>query len=295
MLLLLIQLSTSGNATLRSQTTYDDLVSLQGNTVNTLVSKGHEELGSVLAKLVPGANEYLSELVSMEAPTPQLFILSCNDWGKYTNPQIIYGMPHYGAAKLVVAAEDNDFWRANMPPIQVLTAEQQDVFRKVYTNEAGELSVKPFFDLLAIHELGHGWTGNHKIKRQRFWLEEVFCNLLLHTYIAEKQPDLLPALEVLPMLQVSGNNDRFQYTTLKQFEEGYWIIGRDAPINYGWYQFRFHYAAKQVYDNAGPDALKNLWLFLAGQTEMLDEETLVNALQNKVHPALANVYRKWNR
>lgn len=220
-------------------------------------------------------------------------MLSTEDWGKFTNPQIIYGMPHYGGNTLVVAAEDNDFWRANMPPLHALTPEQQEVFRQVYTNEAGELSVRPFFDVLAIHELGHGWTGNHKIKRQRFWLEEVFCNVFLHTYIAEKRPELLPALEVLPMLQVAGNRDQFKYTTLTQFEEGYWIIGRDAPVNYGWYQFRFHNAAKQVYDQAGPGALKNLWNFKAGLSEVVDEDTLINGLQSKVHPAMANVSLNW--
>jgi hypothetical protein len=105
---------------------------------------------------------------------------------------------------------------------------------------------------------------------------------------------LLPALEVLPMLQVSATRDRFQYTTLSQFEEGYWIIGREAPVNYGWYQFRFHYAAKQVYDLAGPKALKNLWNFMADQTDILDHEAFLAGLHDKVHPAMADVYRRWD-
>jgi hypothetical protein len=246
---------------------------------------------------VEEANLYFSDLVGKPAPKTTLLILSQEDWGKFTNPQIIYGMPHYGGTDgttLIVAAEDNFFWRANMPPLDQLSAEQQQMFREVYTNEAGELSVQPFFNLLALHELGHGWTGYHKIKRQRFWLEEVFVNVFLHTFIAEKRPELLPALELLPMLQATGNRDSFKYTTLTQFEEGYWIIGREAPVNYGWYQFRFHYAAKQVYDHAGPEALKNIWNFLAGQTDILDQETLLNGLHTKVHPSMADVYRKWD-
>jgi hypothetical protein len=274
---------------------FDGLVKLEGFSLAVYVSKGHEALGKQIASLVDGANQYMSELVDKPAPEVTLLVLSTEDWGKFTNPQIIYGMPHYGgnANTLVVAAEDNFFWRANMPPLHALTPEQQEVFRQVYTNEAGELSVRPFFDVLAIHELGHGWTGNHKIKRQRFWLEEVFCNVFLHTYIAEKRPELLPALEVLPMLQVAGNRDQFKYTTLTQFEEGYWIIGREAPVNYGWYQFRFHNAAKQVYDQAGPAALKNLWNFKAGLSEVVDEDKLIYGLQNKVHPAMANVSLNW--
>ncbi len=278
-----------------SQTSYESLTRIQGTSETVYTSKGQEELGVNLVRLVEGANNFMSALVGIPAPKTTVLILSQEDWGKFTNPQIIYGMPHYtpGGATLIVAAEDNDFWRANMPPLDQLPDHLQQMFRNVYTKENGEISVRPFFDLLALHELGHGWTGYHQIKRQRFWLEEVFCNMYLHTYIAEQRPELLPALEVLPMLQATANPDRFQYTTLTQFEEGYWIIGRDAPVNYGWYQFRFHYAAKQVYDHAGSQVLKNLWNFMAGHTEILDQEALLTGLHSKVHPAMADVYRRW--
>jgi hypothetical protein len=280
-----------------SQISYADLIRIDVVSETVYASKGHEELGIYLANLVAGANNYMSALVGMPAPKTTILILSQEDWGKFTNPGIIYGMPHYGGADgttLVVAAEDNAFWRANMPPLDQLPPHLQQMFRNVYTNEDGELSSRPFFDLLVLHELGHGWTGYHRIKRQRFWLEEVFVNVFLHTYIAEEQSHLLPGLEVLPMLSAVGNRDRFHYTTLSQFEEGYWIIGREAPVNYGWYQFRFHFSAKQVYDQAGAIALKNLWDFMAGHTDILDQEALLNGLYTKVHPAMADVYRKWD-
>jgi hypothetical protein len=293
-LLIVLQFLPFSISVVSAQESFEGLNRLEGFAEIVYVSKGHEKLGKHLAGLIEGANRYMSDLVGKPAPETTLLILSKEDWGKFTNPQIIYGMPHYGGNTLVVAAEDNDFWRANMPPLHALTPEQQEVFRQEYTNEAGELSVRPFFDVLAIHELGHGWTGHHKIKRQRFWLEEIFCNMFLHTFIAEKHPELLPALEVLPMLQATGKRDQFKYTTLNQFEEGYWIIGREAPVNYGWYQFRFHYAAKQVYDQAGPAALKNLWNFMEGQTDILDHEALLNGLHNNVDPAMADVYRRWD-
>lgn len=279
-----------------AQPTYDALSRVATASAEVYASKGHEALGEHLGRLVDGANAFMESLTGYTAPAPALLVLSQADWGTYTNSQLIYGMPHYtpGGNTLIVAAEDNDFWRANMPPLDQLPAHLQQMFRNVYTNDAGELSVRPFFDLLALHELGHGWTGHHQIRRQRFWLEEVFVNIFLHTYIAEEQSQLLPGLEVLPMLNAMGGSDRFQYTTLDQFEEGYWIIGRDAPVNYGWYQFRFHFAAKQVYDQAGPEALKNLWAFLAGQTEALDDEALLNGLHEQVHPAMADVLLNWD-
>ena len=284
------------HAVVYSQGSYTTLSRIEGVSAEVYASKGHEALGKHLGAMVDGANAFMESLTGYTAPAPALLVLSQADWGTYTNPQIIYGMPHYipGGNTLIVAAEDNDFWRANMPPLDQLPPHLQQMFRNVYTNENGELSVRPFFDLLVLHELGHGWTGHHQIKRQRFWLEEVFANVFLHTYIAEEQSHLLPGLEVLPMLSVMGGGDRFQYTTLEQFEEGYWIIGRDAPVNYGWYQFRFHFAAKNVYDQAGPEALKNLWLFLARHTEVMDDEALLNGLQVQVHPAMADVYRNWD-
>lgn len=279
------------------QVSYNELSRIEGVSETVYASKGHEETGKHLASLVEGANTYMSAILGAPAPQTTILILSQEDWGKFTNPGIVYGMPHYGGSEasiLVVAAEDNPFWRANMPPLDQLPPHLQQMIRNVYTDEAGELSLRPFFDLLVLHELGHGWTGMHKIKRQRFWLEEVFVNVFLHTYIAEKQSHLLPSLEVLPMINANGNRDHFQYTTLEQFEEGYWIIGREAPVNYGWFQFRFHFAAKQVYDQAGPVALKNLWNFLAEQTDVLDDDTLSDALYKLVHPAMADIWKKWD-
>lgn len=144
-----------------SQTSYESLTRVQGTSETVYASKGHEQLGKHLATLVEEATLYLSDLVGKPAPKTTLLVLSQEDWGKFTNPQIIYVMPHYGginAGNLIVAAEDNYFWRANMPPMDQLSAEQQQIFRDVYTNEAGELSVQAFFNLLALHELGHGRT-----------------------------------------------------------------------------------------------------------------------------------------
>ncbi len=158
------------------QISYNDLTRIEGVSETVYASKGHEETGKHLASLVEGANTYMSLLLGAPAPQTTILILSQEDWGKFTSPGIVYGMPHYGGSEaniLVVAAEDNAFWRANMPPLDRLPSHLQQMFRNVYTNQAGELSVRPFFDLLVLHELGHGWTGMHKIKRQRFWLP--FC------------------------------------------------------------------------------------------------------------------------
>jgi hypothetical protein len=138
----------------------------------------------------------------------------------------------------------------------------------------------------------HAWKAVHSVKRQRFWLEEFACNLLMHTYIAEHRPELLANLEVLPEIRVAGPTEGLEYTTIRQFEEGYWIIGARAPENYGWYQFRFHHAAREVYDAAGAEVLPALWSFLAGQSEILDDDDLLAGLTG-VHPSLGDMIVNW--
>ena len=73
-----------------SQNTYEGLKRVEGVSETVYVSKGHEELGKHLASMVEGANRYMSVLMGRPAPKTTLLILSQEDWGKFTNPQIIY-------------------------------------------------------------------------------------------------------------------------------------------------------------------------------------------------------------
>ena len=43
---------------------------------------------------------------------------------------------------------------------------------------------------------------------------ELFCNILLHTYIAENEPEQLSALTVFPQMVIAGGTDGFVYTSL---------------------------------------------------------------------------------
>ena len=50
---------------------------------------------------------------------------------------------------------------------------------------------------------------------------ELFVNIMLHTYVAEKQPELLPALETFPNMVVGGGTADYKFTSLNDFEELY--------------------------------------------------------------------------
>ena len=131
---------------------------------------------------------------------------------------------------------------------------------------------------------------------QRRWMAELFANVLLHTYIAENEPDLLPALTVFPnMVVATTNKEDLQYTTLKDLESNYALITQRYPNNYGWYQSRLHLAAQTIYDAANVLALKNLWLTLKTQKEPLDDDGLAEVLAKQVHQSVADVLLHWDK
>lgn len=68
-----------------------------------------------------------------------------------------------------------------------------------------------------------------------------------------------------------------------------------GPKNYGWYQCRFHSAAKDIYDAGGKMVMKKLWHTLKKDQETMTSEEFAAMLKNEVHPSVADVYLKWNK
>jgi len=271
-----------------------ELDTLLFSEMNIIHSKEYLADATFSGELCYGANRYFKEILEPLDVPFQLLVLSQKDWPEYTYPNLIYGMPHYkGDGKtLVVAAEDNDFWRMQVPDPAAIASPFKELIPVVY-NLNDELSGRYFFDLLAVHELSHAWHWAAKLNTQRNWLSELYCNIMLHTYIAEEKPEFLSALETLPAYWADSDASGLKYTTLKQFEDDYNVIGHENPFNYGWYQFRFHRAAKLLYDESGPEVTKKLWDFLKNHPEKLSDEKLLTLLETEVHPFLAELVINW--
>ncbi len=166
---------------------YTDLNELTGFSIKAYYSPGNEERAKVIVGRCERTIEYVKGLVGFK-PKVSLFILNPEHWIKYaTFP--VYGMPHYpDSERLIIASEDNDFWKSFIPPLDQLPIDLASQIRKAYTTADGTLSMMAFFDLLALHELGHGFHEQGGLTMQRLWMQELFCNIMLHTYIAEKEP-----------------------------------------------------------------------------------------------------------
>ena len=130
---------------------------------------------------------------------------------------------------------------------------------------------------------------------QRKWMGELFCNILLHTYIAEREPALLPALTLFPRIVVGGGTKNYKYTSLPALEENYNEIGQRHPQNYGWYQCRWHVAAANIYDADGKTVFKKLWTILQTEKRNLDDAELAKLLETKVSRSVAEVMLNWEK
>jgi len=269
---------------------------LKGFTQTFYFSPGHEARAKSIAVFMVHAGNFFQQELNF-TPKAKLYILAPQHWKDFAAKplQDVYGFPHnIDRGRLVIAAEDNDFWRSFLPPVDKLPPPMIAQVTKAYGKPDGSYSMMPFFDLLALHEMGHSYTAQAGLKMHRNWMSELFVNIMLHTYIAEKQPELLPALETFPNMVVGGNTAEYKFSSLEDFEKLYATLGM-GPKNYGWYQCRFHSAAKDIYNMGGKTVMKNLWTALKKHQQEMTDEEFVNMLAKEVHASVANVYLNWNK
>lgn len=271
---------------------YEGLNQLAGYQTSTYFSKGTEVKAKRMANQLDSVLAFYNQQLGFR-PTVTLLILSPDDWSKFTKFPF-YGMPHYNNKTLIVAAENNDYWKSMQPALDKIPAEYATLVKAAYTNKNGAVTMEPFFDLLAIHELGHAYHNQGGLVMQRRWMGELFPNILLHTYIAEKEPALLNALTVFPKTVVATTDTAtLTFTSLRELEENYGQMGPKYPQNYGWYQCRWHIAAGDIYDRSGISGLQKLWAALKEQREILDDAGLLKMLNEKVDKAVGDVQANW--
>jgi len=274
---------------------YNNLRELPNHLVKVFYSSGHEQRALTIANRVDKVLSYYGRILGFQ-PKVSLLILSATDWSIYTSKGAVYGMPHFNDKNiLIVAAEDNAFWRSFLPPSDQIAPGLREQISSVYKSSDSGLSMQPFFDLLAVHELGHAFHLQGSLTMQRKWMSELFVNVLLHAYIAEKEPESLPALTLFPQMVVGGGSQEYKYTGLQDIEDRYNEIARNYPQNYGWYQCRWHMAAADIYKAAGWQVCKKLWDALKNKKEKLTDAELINYLDAEADKSVADVIKNWDR
>jgi hypothetical protein len=275
---------------------FTSLEELKGFTQTYFYSPGREARASSIAVFMENAGTYFQQELGF-TPKVKLYILASQHWKDIAAKPLldVYGFPHnIDQSRLAIAADDNDFWRSFLPPVEKLPPPIAIQVTKAYGKPDGTYSMMPFFDLLALHEFGHSYTAQAGLHMQRNWMSELFVNIMLHTYVAEKQKELLPALETFPNMVVGAGTAEYKFISLEDFEKLYATLGM-GPKNYGWYQSKLHSAAKDIYNSGGKEVMKKLWKALKTHQEKMTDEEFINMLNKEVNPAVANVYLKWNK
>lgn len=268
---------------------YPDLTELEGYPFPVFISPGTEDRGRVIADRSQRAYEFLGSTLEFE-PDLRVLVLAPEHWQAYaTYP--LYGMPHYTEARTIaMAGLDTGFWQSLLPRPGTLPRNEEQAMRAVYGRPDGSLNLATFFDLLSVHEMGHVFHLQASCHFPRLWLMELFCNICLHAYVAETEPDQLKALETFPRIVAGAGAGTLQYRSLREFEQMYTDVG---SRNYGWYQCRLHVAAKTIVDAGGIDALRRLWKTFLRLHDSVTDDDLAAVLEGEVHPAVEHVLSSW--
>lgn len=269
-----------------------ELEKLEGYSFPVLYSKGRSDRARHMAELCERAMAYMDTVLEFR-PAMELKVLSAEDWSAHTDFPV-YGMPHpLRDTTLILAAEDNAMWRSLLPDPTQLPPQLAAEMRKAYGMPDGSISAQRFFDLLCLHELAHLYHLQRPVKFPRSWSSELFANMFLHTFIAERETLLLPALTVFPTMVVTAGSEEYVYTTLAQLEANYELIATQHPKNYGWYQCKWHRAAADIFDEGGVAALRDYWDLFSVPHEPMDDAELAALLSEKVHPTVARMMISW--
>ncbi len=295
------------------------LPTLEGYPFEVRYSATAREQAVRLADLTRAAYAYFADLFTNASPTFTATYLAPADWRRG------YGMPSYQPVerRLRVATDDNPLWQSFGRIARVASPfSAYPRLKKTYADENGNLRLRRFFDLLAVHELAHAFEEQGGVAFPTHWMREIYANLALHAFIAKTRPNDLPSLTALPeaQMRITAFNLMMRlngYTNLDDFDRHYPAGNPKAPMsepNYGWYQVRFHAMAREMFDAEGEGVLKRLWTFgkaeathrqrasdyfrehgtLSGWSDEVSAKDLVPKLASDVSPRLAQTVRMWN-
>ncbi|HUG30895.1 MAG TPA: hypothetical protein VMQ65_10335 [Candidatus Limnocylindria bacterium] len=250
----------------------DGLVEVPG-ALPTFASAGLEARAAVIDRIAADSHAYIAGQLGF-SPETQVLVLSEGDWPSRTETPV-YGLPNASNGTLVVAGTEAPLWDQLT---EMVAAVDRPELARVYGGDDGVIRLGPFFDLVAVHEVAHVFhEGTQHFPR--LWLQELFANLCLHSWVAERSPESLPILMTLPTLGAKAAPETFTYRTREDFERLYSGVGGE---NYVWYQFRLQLEAAALFDRAGAAAVARLF-----EAFRLDDAALARKLEEAVDPGLA--------
>ena len=259
------------------------------------------------ADLAAEAYGYFNGLFSAVEPDIAIVVAGESEWPGKRTP---YGLPFFTdeaveirPGVVVMPAGGGDFWAGMAQDLHDASPRGYARLLETYPDGAGGLDLRPFFDLVTIHELAHAFEVLGDLRLPTFWLGEIFVNLAMHAFVATRRPESLKTLEVLPTVgagsrRLAARMRTEGYSTLEDLEAHY--TGGDqpmSPLNYAWYQYRWLRLAAHVFDADGEDGLIRFWnCFHAADWLSTGEATTASVarlLRAEVSRTLGRAVERW--
>jgi hypothetical protein len=247
--------------------------------IPTFASEGLELAAEPIARSAADSYEYLAALLDRQ-PEAQLLVLSEADWATKSEVSL-YGLPNASNGTLTVAGTEAPFW-ADLAAM--VTETDRPELDSVYGGTDGKLRFGPFFELIAVHEVGHLFHEG-VVHFPRVWLQELFANMCLHAWVERRAPGSLATLLTLPRLGAKAPAENWEYRTGDDFERVY--SSMPGP-NYVWFEFRLQVEAANLYERGGEASVRRLF-----DAFRLDEAALEDVLGARVDRGLAAFSREF--
>lgn len=283
-----------------------DLARLAGYPFEVRYSDGTLPRARATADVAAAAYAYFSRLLSAVEPDIALIVADETDWSS-RQP---YGLAYFNddddqirPGVLVMPAGGGEFWTAIAQDLRDASPRGYAKLLAIYPDGTGGVDLQPFFDLVAIHELGHAFEVLGDLRLPTFWLSEIFVNLAMHAFVATQLPASLPTLETLPTVgarsrKLAARMRAEGYCTLEELQAHY--TGGDdpmSPLNYVWFQYRWQRLAAKMFEIDGEDGLMRFWdCFHAADRVSPGEATaasLAPLLTTEVSRTLGRAVRDW--
>ena len=265
----------------------DDLVRIDGTAIPAFVSVGHDAEGRAIARRTGRVLDWLATLFRTR-PSTTLYVAGPADWDRVAAIPL-YGMPHAVADRVVTSTTPAPFWRDYTDRIEPhLTEADRTRLRAVY-GDPPDLGGR-FADLVIAHELTHLFhdfdeaTGETDFPR--LWLAELFANIGLYGYVAEREPDQLAVLETICELSVAAGPELWPVRALNRMGDGL----TEGPLNYIWFEFLLILVARRIWQAGAADAFTAFRDTLRDRT--LSDERILARLAN-IHPDVAAAAQRW--
>ncbi len=216
---------------------------VQSDPVTLHFSPGYAKRAQTLGKLVSEAHFFLAEWLDVEARTT-VSLLRRESWRRVRRAP--YGYPHSTPDKSTLFAPAH-YPQRLISRQRVLFEQATPVLQQKICEDRHKIddAIKQFFDLVAIHELGHLFIHHLQLQLGTRWLTELIANLFATAFFVEVRPDL--ALTWLAWSELQVELD-VSYRSLEAYETGYTSLDF-ANSNY--YQGRFNQKALLLWQTHG--------------------------------------------